>query len=433
MYLEAFSESGIDALSGIEGDDMLDGLDGFNLRESEPVSSKEEAELQAQDTEIASFFSEHWDFENTGSEQLKIINVVFENVVKKAEEYNFNQGKKKEPEIERFRALLRDFNRWIINDQKKEGRNLSANEPLFEYKIFDYSINKFIFGFSDIHVNLRTTKTQLKEIALDRLSAYLREKEPDAIVSDCYSHRKIEKEVIHQIKKVKFRFLNGKTDFVIMLNRDIEERLYQMVNSYASAEDRVFTSMCAFVTYWAHCRGLLYKYLSPLTICYMIIFFLQVQRNPILPIIYDPSLKQKKRIKKDGTDRTIIVDLNYDFNSIKSKIKDIPFPNDDPLGELIFAFFKKMVSEDSYKEVKMSCKEGKYLKASKKHGYYLQNPFILCFNMCSHLCYPMDVAELDENQRKCKDNFEKVLNEFTRAVDCLSEHSKIKDLCARAP
>jgi len=353
---------------------------------------------------------------------------MFNSVIIKMSDKILQSGGKND-EIEKVKmVLLKGFQNWFLsNDRNRKptpqmGDKKASNEAdksgfVYEFVVYDRSINAFQTPFSDVYINVVIKNKNYKANALRFLAEYLRDREPNAYIQEFLADNKKSR------RKITFRFLNGKTKFIFMVNIELHLRLHNIFKLYTNVEDR-FLHMGVFLSHWAHKRGILRDdYLNPTTLYLMIVYFLMIQNPPILPNIYIKGGKESGKIIKRNPVVSkevyeIKIDLNYAKDvSVVKELKDRLEENEMNVGELVTRFFYMFAYDIPLLKKRISIKKGKLVDPPRNvDGYSVGDPFIDEFDTCRNL------------NRSSNEGFKVVCQEFRRAYDLILT-GKIPELC----
>ena len=439
------NSSGLDFLNAIDAQSDVTGIehdnDDFEFEGDDAIDFLSEP---ANEGETHIFDEKSFDAETkTGDESPPAINnrdyydkyvkTMFHTVVTKMSD-KILQSAAKNDEIDKMKnVLLKGFPNWFLsndrnrrpagpasNERESEGKPSEKGGFVYEFVVYDRHENAFQTPFSDVYVNVIVKNKNYRANALRFLAEYLRDREPSAYIQEFLSDHKKNR------RKITFRFLNGKTKFIFMVNIELHLRLHTMFKLYTNVEDR-FLYMGIFLSHWAHKRGILRDdYLNSNTLYLMIVYFLMVQNPPILPNIYIKGGKAAKVIRKKNPIvprefYDINVDLNYlnDVSDVKA-LKDQYKENELNVGELITRFFYMFAYDIPQLKKRISIKKGKLedppRNARHVDGYSVADPFIDEFDTCRNL------------NRSNGEGFKKVCKEFRRAYKCILDE-KIPELC----
>ena len=334
-------------------------------------------------------------------------------------------SKAKTNEIERFKTLLKEFGNWFLSNERIFEKEFGSSRyeyseetspvSAYEFVIYDNHVNAFTLPFSDIYINLIALKKVYKRNALEYMRRYLRDMDPNAYIQEFLSDPKRTR------RKIIFRFLDGKTKFIIMVNIELHLRLHMQFKLCTNI-DRKFLLIGAFLSFWAHKRGILKdEYLNSNTLYLMLIYFLQVQQPPILPNLYNKDLGkitsyQKKSLKGITQTYEVKVDQNYEPNvhNLKSKLTA---ENTKTVAELVTRFFYMFAFDIPALKKRISIKKGRLIDHNRKiDGYSVEDPYIEDFDTCRNL------------NKISSEAYTVVLKEFRRAYELIAD-GRPQELC----
>lgn len=156
--------------------------------------------------------------------------------------------------------------------------------------------------------------------------------------------------------------------------------------------------------------------LSTYTWTCMIINFLQMREPPILPVLH-----QMDHAK--SPDNVVVGGHDTSFYSDVESLKGFGNRNQESLGGLLFAFFRRFAYEFDYETQVVSVRHGRYLSKTEKGWHQGLGKRLLCieepFNVQRNLGNSADDAAVYGLQR-----------EFRRAVHVLLETGSLDALCA---
>ncbi|KAI9257476.1 hypothetical protein EDC94DRAFT_614534 [Helicostylum pulchrum] len=197
----------------------------------------------------------------------------------------------------------------------------------------------------------------------------------------------------------------------INVNNTLALQNTKMIKAYVALDSRV-RPLIMIIKHWTKQRLLNDAAnggtLSSYTWTCMIINFLQQRQPPVLPVLHHIENENK--------------DEDYFFDNVE-KLKGFGAANQESLGGLLFAFFRRFAVEFDYHTQVVSVRQGRYLLKTEKGWDTGRNKMSLCaeepFNVSRNLGNSADIASVQG--LRC---------EFQRFLEMLIAGEDLETICA---